>query len=299
MLGTASQVPTRQRNQNGYLLRWDGEGFLFDPGEGAQRQMLLAGVAATDITRICLTHFHGDHVLGLPGVVQRLSLDNVPHPVTAYFPASGARYFANLRHASAFYQTAQLHETPISGDGPIATTTSGQLSARRLDHSIESYGFRLAEPDGRRMLPGRLAAYQIYGPSIGRLQRTGWLDHGGRRITLEEVSEPRRGQVFAFVMDTRECRAAYQLAEDADLLVIEATFLSRDEPLAQRYGHLTAAAAGRIAAESGVRRLVLTHFSQRYDDPRRFADEAAAVFAGEIVVARDLDRVPVRSGEGA
>lgn len=91
VLGTASQVPTRYRNHNGYLLRWDGAGLLFDPGEGTQRQMLLAGVSATDVTRICVTHFHGDHCLDLPGVIQRLSLDGVPHPVDAHYPATGCQ----------------------------------------------------------------------------------------------------------------------------------------------------------------------------------------------------------------
>src|SRR5919198_3236532 len=89
VLGTASQAPTRERNHNGYLLRWADEGFLFDPGEGAQRQLLLAGVPASAITRVCITHFHGDHCLGLPGVLQRLSLDRVPRPVEVRFPASG------------------------------------------------------------------------------------------------------------------------------------------------------------------------------------------------------------------
>ncbi len=121
VLGTASQAPTRQRNHNGYLLRWDGEGLLFDPGEGTQRQMLHAGVAASDITRICLTHFHGDHCLGLPGIVQRLSLDRVEHPVTAYYPASGAEYFARLHHASSFYERAVLREEPVRAAGAIAS----------------------------------------------------------------------------------------------------------------------------------------------------------------------------------
>jgi ribonuclease Z len=304
ILGTASQVPTRHRNQNGYLLRWDGEGILFDPGEGSQRQMLLAGVSANDLTRICITHFHGDHCLGVPGIVQRLSLDTVDHPVTAHFPASGKVFFRNLRYASSFYETAELREVPVKRDGPIAVTPAGTLIARRLEHPVDAYGYRLEEPDGRRMVPDRLAAYGIHGPAIGELQRAGVLDHDGRRVTLDQVSEPRPGQRFAFVMDTRVCEGAYALAQDADLLVIEATFLAEEHPLAVHYGHLTTVQAARIAAESGVRTLVLTHFSQRYGEPERFADEAATVYKGEIVVAHDLLRVPVPkragwSGEGA
>ena len=87
ILGTASQAPTRSRNHNGYFLRWDDEGLLFDPGEGTQRQMLFAGVTASQVTRICVTHLHGDHCLGLPGVLARMSLDRVPHPVEVCYPA--------------------------------------------------------------------------------------------------------------------------------------------------------------------------------------------------------------------
>ena len=183
VLGTASQVPTRARSHNAYLLRWDGEGILFDPGEGAQRQLTLAGIAAADITRICVTHFHGDHALGLPGVVQRLS--------------------------------------------------------------------------------------------------------------LEEVSEPRRGQRVAFVMDTRLCPAVSELADGVDLLVIESTFLSPESGLAAESGHLTAAQAARVAADCGVRTLVLTHFSRRYDDPDAFHAEASATYDGNLIIASDLIRVPV------
>ncbi|GAA4429292.1 ribonuclease Z [Actinokineospora soli] len=293
VLGTASQVPTRRRNHNGYLLRWDGEGLLFDPGDGTQRQMLLAGVAASDITRICLTHFHGDHCLGVPGVVQRLSLDRVPHPVTAHFPGSGAEYFRRLRHASPFHDVLDLREEPVTSDGPLSTGPFGHLEARALDHGMDAYGYRLVEPDGVRMLPDALAAHGISGPEIRTLQRDGEIVANGRTVTLADVSEPRPGQRFAFIMDTRLCDGVYALAEGVDMLVIESTFLDRDRALAEDYRHLTAAQAARVAAESSVRTLVLTHFSQRYDDPAEFHDEAAAIFSGDIVVAEDLMRVPV------
>jgi ribonuclease Z len=293
VLGTSSQVPTRVRNHNGYLLRWDAEGILFDPGEGTQRQMAHAGVAATDINRLCLTHFHGDHCLGVPGLVQRLSLDRVPHPVHAHFPASGAEYFARLRHASSFYETADVVENPVRDEGVIASGAFGTLSARRLDHPVETFGYRLVEPDGRRMIPERLAALGISGPDVGRLHREGLLRTGERTVILDEVSEPRPGQRFAFVMDTRLCDGVFALAEGADLLVIESTYLDSEAALAAAHSHLTAAQAGRVAAECGVRRLVLTHFSQRYDDLSLFAKEAGRHFDGDVVVATDLMRVPV------
>ncbi|MGW1060911.1 ribonuclease Z [Micromonospora rubida] len=293
VLGTASQAPTRQRNHNGYVLRWDDEVILFDPGEGSQRQLLHTGVTATDLTRICVTHFHGDHCLGLPGTIQRLSLDRVPRPVAVHFPAGGAEYFDRLRHASSFHETAELVVEPVTADGQRFALRAGTLEARRLRHPIETYGYRLVEPDGCRMLPERLAAYGIAGPAVGELLRVGHLDVGGRRVTRDEVSVTRPGQRFAFVMDTGLCDGVYALAEHADLLVIESTFLASEAALAAEVGHLTAGQAARVAAESGVRTLVLTHFSQRYADARRFADEAREHFAGELVIAEDLMTVPV------
>lgn len=293
VLGTASQVPGRERNHNGYLLLWDGQGFLFDPGEGTQRQMLLAGVSASAIDRICITHFHGDHCLGLPGVIQRLSLDGVLHPVHAHYPASGQEFFERLRHASVFHETAEVVPEPIAAEGTIAEGEFGQLRARRLDHPVESFGYQLIEPGGRRMLPELLTRFGITGPEVGQLQRTGSLRFGSRTVTVEQVSVVRKGQRVAFVMDTRLCDGVYDLADKADLLVIESTFLSSEAALAEEYGHLTARQAAQVAAESKVSKLVLTHFSQRYDNPTDFYEEAAEVFGGEIVVATDLSRVSV------
>ena len=295
VLGTASQAPTRARNHNGYLLRWDGEGLLFDPGEGTQRQMLFAGVTASQITRICLTHFHGDHCLGLPGVLQRMALDEVTRPVDVCYPAASAEVFQRLRHAALFRDVLNIREQPLDRGGVIAAGGPFSLEAMPLEHSVPAFGYRLAEPDGRRMLPDRLAALGISGPDVGRLQQDGRLRAGGREVTLAEVSEPRAGQRFAFIMDTRLCDAAFALADRADMLVCEATFAEADAGLARDYGHLTAGQAGRIAAESGARLLVLTHFSQRYDaeDGDRLAADAARVFGGEVVMARDLARIPV------
>ncbi|WP_045746531.1 ribonuclease Z [Actinoplanes rectilineatus] len=288
VLGTASQVPTRHRNHNGYLLRWDDEVILFDPGEGTQRQMLMAGQPVTPIRRICITHFHGDHSLGLPGILQRISLDRVPHPVAVHYPAGGQEFYDRLRHATSYWDNAEIVPGPV-GEGFVAETSAGRLTALPLRHPIETYGYRLVEPDSRRIVPALLAEHGIGGPAVGELQKTGRLGD----VTLEQVSVPRPGQVFAFVMDTGLCDDVYALAENADMLVIESTFLAADADLAAQVGHLTAGQAARVARESNVQTLVLTHFSQRYPDSSQFLDEARAEFAGTIVAAEDLARVLV------
>jgi ribonuclease Z len=171
------------------------------------------------------------------------------------------------------------------------------LVAGALDHGPPTLGWRLEEPDGRRMLPDRLAALGVAGETIGRLQREGSIEDGGRRVTLDEVSEPRPGQRFAFLMDTRLCDTAFELAEGTDMLVCESTFSTADEALAHAWGHLTAAQAARIAATSGTQLLVLTHFSQRYPDESLLLDEAREVFPN-AVAARDLTRIPVPPRRG-
>ncbi len=291
LLGTASQVPTRERNHNGYLLRWDGHGILFDPGEGTQRQLIGAGVAATSITRICITHFHGDHCLGLPGIIQRLCLDGVTRPVEIYFPSSGAEYLERLVGAAIYRGGADLRPHPLDG-GETIELGDLRLTGHRLEHSVDTLGWRLEETAGRTMLPDRLAELGVSGVDIGRLQRAGTIEANGRTVRVEEVSVPRPGQRFAFVMDTRMCDAALDLAHEADLLVAESTFLSEDAALATRYGHLTAADAARLARDAGARRLVLTHFSQRYPENERFGQEAREIFP-DVVVGEDLGRVPV------
>lgn len=282
VLGTASQVPTRTRNHNGYMLRWDGEGLLFDPGEGTQRQMIHAGVSASQITRICLTHIHGDHCFGLPGVLSRMVLDGVEHPVHLHYPASGEDVVRALLSVTS--PGLDLRLQPHNGPGEIAEG----LEVRPLRHRVETYGYRLFEPDSRTLLPDRLALAGIVGPDVGILQSNGSL----RGIRLEEVSVTRPGQRFAFIMDTAPCAGAEELAVGVDVLVAESTFSDDDGGLAAQYAHLTAGQAGELAAAGGVGTLVLTHFSSRYGDVNLLAEQARARAGGaRVVAANDLDRI--------
>jgi ribonuclease Z len=282
VLGTASQVPTRARNHNGYLLRWDGQGLLFDPGEGTQRQMIHAGVSATQITRICLTHVHGDHCFGLPGVLSRMALDGVAHPVHLHYPASGEDVVRALVSISSPGIDLRLH--PHGGSGTVAEG----LDVRPLKHRIETYGYRLVEPDGRTLLPERLAAAGIMGTDVGRLQREVTL----AGVHIDDVSVPRPGQRFAFVMDTAPCTGAEDLADGVDLLVAESTFSDEDAALADQYRHLTAGQAGALAGGGNVGTLVLTHFSARYDDVSGLGAQAGVRAArAKVITAHDLQRI--------
>ena len=295
-LGTASQVPTRLRNHNALFLLWDDLGILFDPGEGTQRQMTLAGLSASQITHVAITHFHGDHCLGLAGIIQRLSLDCVGHPVEVIYPASGQPFFERLRHASIFHDSATIvpravHVTP-GEEVEVCRAGTARLLAHHLEHSVDCQGYRLSEDEGRRMLPEKLEQAGVRGPAVRALMREGRLEVGGRTVLLEEVSEHRPGQAFALVMDTRPCPGAEALAHNADLLVCESTYLESEAREAHDHFHMTAAGAARLARSAGARRLALTHFSQRYPSAEPFRAEASALHP-DVVVAEDLVQAAV------
>lgn len=254
-LGTSSQVPTRQRNHNGYLLRVGDIDFLFDPGEGTQRQLARARVGVERVRRVFLTHFHGDHSLGLAGVIQLLSAAaaSPPEPVRFHFPVSGRKFWHRALEASIFEMRADLRAQPVIEEGPVFDDGRFAVTARKLSHGVPCYGYRLE---------------------------------------IREEDQP--PFVFAFSMDTRVCPGAQALAEGADVLVSECTYLSSEEREARERGHMTAAHAARLAAEAGVKHLVLTHFSQRYPSNRPFLDEARAIHP-KVTALVDLKRYCLRS----
>jgi ribonuclease Z len=291
-LGTASQVPTRERNHNGYFMRWDDEGFLLDPGEGTQRQMIFAGVSASQITKIFITHFHGDHCLGLAGVLQRLSLDRIPHEVEIYYPAYGRKFVENLRNSSVYYNAANISEKPFSSAGVIFENKNLIIETLRLDHSVESWGYRFEEKDDVTMLPEKLQKAGVFGKNVGRLKAEGIIEIDGKTILLEQVSVFKKGLSAAFIMDTRVCDTVYELAKGVDFLICESTYLSSERDEAIKNGHLTATQAAEIARKSNAAKLVLTHFSQRYNSIEDFVREAKPVHENTIAVS-DGDEVEI------
>jgi ribonuclease Z len=292
VLGTAAQSPTVRRNQNGHVVRWGPELVLFDPGEGTQRQLVRAGVQVGQLTRICITHAHGDHCLGLAGVLQRRSLDPSPAPIDIHVPASMVPVVVAALASSAWEPDAlEVRVHPTRDGDEIRLTGDATLSARSLDHTIDTLGWRLALPTARHFVPALLAERGVPERETTRLRRDGvWRAPDGTSVRLDDVSVVEPGAAFAFVMDTRPCATAVDLARGAQLAVFEATYLDTEgeAPLADAHGHLTARAAATLAREAGVARLVLAHYSERHPDEALVAAEAAAVHA-DVVAAHDLD----------
>ncbi|MHC5066604.1 MAG: MBL fold metallo-hydrolase, partial [Planctomycetota bacterium] len=188
VLGTSSQVPTKHRNHNGYFLRWDDEGFLFDPGEGTQRQMTTFGVTASSLTHVLITHFHGDHCLGLASLIQRISLDQVAHQIQVHYPASGEEFFQRLRWASIYHDQAKLLPRPIRDSGVIYESDRLRVLAEPLDHTVDCFGYRIEEKDEWNLNPDKLSELGLAGPELGRLKDEGTLERNGETLDLKDLA---------------------------------------------------------------------------------------------------------------
>lgn len=278
ILGCSSQQPTRTRNHGAYLLRWNDEGLLFDPGEGTQRQFIFANVAPTCVTRIFVSHFHGDHCLGLGSMLMRLNLDKVTHPIHCYYPASGKKYFDRLRYGTICHETINVVEHPVYMPGVVEEDEFFKIEATFLEHGVDNIGWRITEPDVRKFDREKLIQHGVLGPLVKELQERDAIIIDGKQVTLDNVSWVRKGDSFAIVIDTRYCKNAVDIARGAKLLLCESTYLDEHVDLAYKHYHLTAKQAAELAKEAGVEKLILTHFSARYQSVIPMELEARTVF---------------------
>ncbi len=287
ILGCSSQQPTRHRNQGAYVLRWNGEGFLFDPGEGTQRQFIFANIAPTVVTRIFVSHFHGDHCLGLGSMLMRLNLDKVNHKIHCYYPASGKKYFDRLRYGTICHETITVVEHPVSQAGLVEDDGNFRIEATFLKHGVDNIGWRITEPNARKYREEDLKAKGIEGLKIKELIQKGEVTINGQKVHIDEVSWIKQGDSIAVVIDTLYCQNAIDIAKNARLLLCESTYLEEHRDLAHDHMHLTAKEAATIAKNAGVKHLVLTHFSARYQNLDLFAAEARETFPN-VTIAEDF-----------
>ncbi|MFZ4772453.1 MAG: ribonuclease Z [Chlamydiia bacterium] len=292
VLGCGSQQHTRERNHNAYLLRWKSEGFLFDPGEGTQRQFIFAKIAPTCVTRIFVSHFHGDHCLGLGAMILRLNLDKVLHEVHIYYPESGKRYFDNLRYSSIYTQTIKIVEHPVKVSKEMTLVDETEeflIYGAMLNHGIDCVGWRIQEKETRKCQNEKLKECGVHGPMVKELLTKGFVMTPQRRVDIDEVSYVKPGDSVAVVIDTLKCPQAVILAKDVKLLLVESTYLDKERELAEAYKHMTATQAAEIAAEAHAEKMVMTHFSARYSDESPFEEEARKIFPNAFA-AKDLIR---------
>lgn len=287
ILGCSSQQPTRFRNHGAYLLRWNDEGFLFDPGEGTQRQFIFANVAPPVVTRIFISHFHGDHCLGLGSMLMRLNLDKVTHSIHCYYPASGKKYFDRLRYGTIYHETIHVIEHPVHAEGVVHDDGKFRIEAAFLEHGVDNVGWRITEADTRKFDPHALKIRGIQGELMRTLIREGEITLNDQKTFLDDVSYIREGDTVAVVIDTRVCPNAVKLAHNAKLLLCESTYQDEHQELAYAHYHLTSKQAATIAKQANAKKLILTHFSARYQNTDIIESEARSIFPN-VFVADDF-----------
>jgi ribonuclease Z len=288
-LGTGASCPTVDRNVAGLAVQREGEMILFDCGEGSQRQMMRYGVGFS-FTEVFFTHYHADHMLGITGLLRTMGLQDRTAPVVLYGPRGAQRVLG-----AAVVLGIERNKFPVEiveiRPGDRLTRPEYDIVAFETEHRADTVGYALVEHIRLgRFNPERALELGIpEGPLWGRL-------HKGESVVLEDgriispaelVGAPRAGRALVYSGDTRPTLSVIEAARGADLLVHEATFGGDEAERAKETGHSTAAEAARVAHDAGVRRLVLTHISPRYNrDATELLAEARAVFP-ETTIARD------------
>jgi ribonuclease Z len=292
-IGTAASVPSASRGTSASLVARGGERWLIDCGEGTQRQLLRSGLGLVDLDLILLTHLHGDHYLGLPGLIKTYGLRGRERPLRLGGPRGLLRLWDQLRVVVG--RTPFPVELEEWDPGAVWDTDGGRIEAFPTEHTIDSYGYVLIEDDrpGVFDVEAARALGVPFGPLYGQLQRGNeiTLDDGRTVRPSEVMGDARHGRRVVFTGDTKPCATTLAVSRNASLLVHEATFVEEERDRAAETGHSTAAQAAALAREADVELLALTHISTR-SHPREIRKEAEAEF-DRVVVPRDFDQVEI------
>lgn len=293
-LGTGGMVPTKDRNVQGIYLEYKGEGLLIDCGEGTQRQMNIAGINRLKVKKILISHWHGDHVAGLIGLIQTLGNVDEPGTLDIFGPKGSSEYLGHMLKSCSFDLRLEINMHEIeAGKKPETFFENDEykLQAAALEHRIPCLGYSFVEKDQRKIQMAKAEKFGLReGPDLGRLQKGESISFKGKTIHPDEISYIKKGKKITFILDTEECEAMNNLAQDADLLISEANFDSELEEKAEKSKHLTAQVVAQVASQANVKKLILTHFSQRYKSVEKLQEDAQKVFP-ETTCAHDFMQV--------
>ncbi len=295
-LGTAAGVPTRRRNLPGILLQREGEQLLFDCGEGIQRQILIARTNFNKITKIFVTHLHGDHVMGLPGLLQTMALMNREKKLDIYGPPKIRQFLQGISETVQFILTFNVEIHEIKKAGIVCVEKDYTVRAVRSKHVLTSYAYAyLEKPRPGTFYPERAKALNVpEGPLWSKLQK-------GRNVKLPEgatirpedvIGPSRQGRKVVYTGDTRPFKLLEKFAFGADVLIHDSTLGDELVKRAREYGHSTVAQAAKTAKNALVKKLVLSHISQRYEDMNKWLNQARKIFKNTII-AEDFMRIEV------
>ena len=289
-LGTGSMVPTKTRNQSGIIIRFGKETILVDCGEGTQRQMKIAGIPLSKITKILITHLHGDHFFGIPGVLETIGATLPDKEVEIYGPENTKNTINQLKKVYDIKTKTEI--TDIKSD-VVFENSEFRINTLKLDHSVPSYGYAIELINKIKIKKEKIEKEKITGRILKTLSEGKDILWKGKKIKAEEYTEvDDKIKKLTVIMDTKLCSNAIKLAENSTLLIAEATYEDKLKHKAEEYKHLTAGDAAEIANKSGSEQLVLTHFSQRYKTTGQIESDARKKF-DNVTCAKDFTRIEI------
>lgn len=299
-LGTGAGVPAKHRNVSSLALKLLDERntiWLFDCGEGTQMQILRTNLKPRKIEKIFISHLHGDHIFGLPGLLSSRSFQGGEEPVEIYGPVGLETYVRTSLQVTRTHLAYPLRFIEIE-EGIIFKDKQFTVECMLLDHGIDSFGFRVTEADHEGMLQvEKLAELGIpAGPIYGKIKQ-------GQKVTLADgrvidgkdfVGENKKGRIVTIFGDTRFIKKSSEFAKDSDVIVHESTFNKNEAKLARAYFHSTTQQAAAIAKEAKAKKLMLTHISARYlaKEAKELEEEAQEIFAN-TQLAKDFDIIDI------
>ena len=290
-LGTSSAVHSFERNHPSIVLKAFGEVMMFDCGEGTQRQLIYAKISPMKISKIFITHFHGDHILGLPGLIQSMNFRGRDKKLTIYGPKG-----LNVLKESIFSLGYCKIEFPIDfieiGSEIVEKTEDYIIKSQEVNHLVPSLAYSIEELKKPRFLRQKAIELGVpVGPAFGKLHNGQEVEIDGKIIKPEQVlGPPRKGRKITYSGDTTPCEEMVELAKDSTLLIHESTYVKEDDDKAEENYHSTSSDAASIAKKSNSKKLILTHISTRYQNTDQLLDEALEIFEN-TEIAKDLKTI--------
>ncbi len=295
--GTGGSWPSPERNVMSIGIQVDSDVLLFDCGEGTQRQMMRTNMSFMKVKRIFVTHYHGDHFLGIAGLVQTMALNERKEPLEIYGPERSIDILTRYLSIGYYSTTFPIYLHELEG-GERLDFGDYEILTLMVDHPVPTLAYALKEKDIPRIDRDKAKKLGLSSKILEKLRREGRIEYKGRTIVIDEVSGGIRiGRKIVYSGDTKPMKEMIEFARDADVLIHEATVESSLEDKANKYGHSSARQAAEIAKKARVRNLLLVHISPRYKDTSVIEKEARSIFPNTMVM-NDLDEFVVKIRKG-
>jgi len=286
-LGTACMVPTKERNLPAVFLSYNEEGILFDCGEGTQRQMNIAGIKRTKTTKILISHWHGDHIIGILGLLMTINKEEPEKLVEIYGPIGTIENMKNFTMVCPELKL-KIKELHPKGVEKFFENEQFVIECAEMEHSVPCIGYSFVEKDTLKISLDKAKKFGLKsGPMLGKIQKGETIMFEGKRIKPEDIASVKKGRKITYIVDTVICKNAISLAKDSDILISEAVYTSELAGKAAEYQHMTAKDAATIANNANVKKLVLMHFSQRYKTTHEIEEDAKNYF-DNVSCAKDF-----------